>query len=127
MSGKKFTLDGLKNNSSINIAESKPKPEPKEQPRAAPAAEKPSRQQKKRSTSKKREPGRPTEPEKKPTIQTSIRLHPQLKGVAKRIAEIKGVEVYSVYNEMLADYLAKYKKKYPPFFDHFEVPDKKEL
>lgn len=125
MSGKKFSLDGLKSDTSINVAEAKPEPKvttvkPKA---AAPAKAK----TEKRSTPKKQEPGRPVEPQKKPTIQTSIRLHPQLKGVAKRIAEIKGIEVYSVYNEMLADYLGKYKKKYPPFFDHFEMPDKKEL
>lgn len=122
MSGKKFSLDGLKSDSSINIAESKPEPTVKPKA-AAPVKAK----VEKRSIPKKQEPGRPIEPQKKPTIQTSIRLHPKLKGVAKRIAEIKGIEVYSVYNEILADYLAKYKKKYPPFFDHFEIPDKKEL
>jgi hypothetical protein len=122
MSGKKFTFDGLKSDSSINITEAKPQPTVKPQP-SVPKA----KVQKRTSKPKKQEPGRPVEPQKKPTIQTSIRLHPKLKGVAKRIAEIKGVEVYSVYNEMLADYLSKYKKKYPPFFDHFELPDKKEL
>ena len=124
MSGKKFTFDGLKSDSSINITEAKPQPTVNPVPK--PAETKVQRQKQTRKA-KKKEVGRPVEPQKKPTIQTSIRLHPQLKGVAKRIAEIKGVDVYSVYNEMLADYLAKYKKKYPPFFDHFKIPDKKEL
>ena len=69
----------------------------------------------------------PTKTSDKPTRATSIRVHPDLVEVPKILAGITRKNVYSIYNEIIADALTKYKKKYPQILSDLEVPPKEEL
>lgn len=71
--------------------------------------------------------GRPVSDDKKPTRATSIRVHPDLVDVPKILAGISRKNVYSMYNEIIADALVKYKKKYPELLADLNVPPKSEL